>query len=257
MTNIKKEQDSIDIPSSSRVIYDYGSIPAGYYDEIFNRKKGIQSAWHQQKFRFLAKLIPSNSNHLDIGCGPGTFLGNFSQAKSCIGVDIAKEQIEFATQKYANNRISFQHIETDLLPFGDNCFDVVSLVEVIEHLDQVTLEKVMLEANRVLKPSGLLILSTPNYKSLWPVLEWMINKIAKISYDEQHITKFIPKSLDLFVTQFGFSVVKSGSYLFASPFLAPIGLGVSDAVFRFEERVLRNPFLLLLYVVARKEGNKS
>ena len=48
----------------------------GYYDEVFKRKSGIQSAWHHIKFDFVEKKIKDSNKHFDNGCGAGTFLGN-------------------------------------------------------------------------------------------------------------------------------------------------------------------------------------
>ena len=53
------------------------SVVDGYYDIVFRKKKGIQSAWHHIKFNYIKNKISKSSFHLDIGCGPGTFLGIF------------------------------------------------------------------------------------------------------------------------------------------------------------------------------------
>jgi 2-polyprenyl-3-methyl-5-hydroxy-6-metoxy-1,4-benzoquinol methylase len=53
----------------------YNKITSGYYDFVFKKKRGIQSAWHHIKFIFVRKKIDQKSKHLDIGCGPGTFIG--------------------------------------------------------------------------------------------------------------------------------------------------------------------------------------
>ena len=55
--------------------YYNNSITSGYYDIIFRRKKGIQCSWHYIKFNYINKKISKTNKYLDIGCGPGTFLG--------------------------------------------------------------------------------------------------------------------------------------------------------------------------------------
>ncbi len=233
--------------------YDYDSIPAGYYDLVFSQNKGIQSAWHRQKFEFLAKLIPSSGSHLDIGCGPGTFLGNFNAAANAVGVDIAGDQIDYALNKYSSKNISFIHIDGSILPFDDESFDVVSIVEVIEHLEWNVLDHLMNEALRVLKPSGILVLSTPNYSSPWPLLEWVVNKIAHISYDEQHVTKFTPRSLRKFLSTYPLTLVNMGTFLFSGPFFAPLGNTVSALITQLEFKFKVFKFQLLLYAILRKK----
>jgi SAM-dependent methyltransferase len=51
------------------------------------------------------------------------------------------------------------------LGFSDASFDLVTILDVIEHIDDD--EKVLREAHRVLRPSGLLTISTPAFQWLW------------------------------------------------------------------------------------------
>jgi 2-polyprenyl-3-methyl-5-hydroxy-6-metoxy-1,4-benzoquinol methylase len=57
----------------------------------------------------------------------------------------------------------------DFLPFRNNYFDVIIAIEVIEHLYNP--DHAVLEAKRLLRPGGFLILSTPN-------LAWWANRLA-------------------------------------------------------------------------------
>ena len=58
-------------------------------------------------------------------------------------------------------------------PFATNLFDCILLSEVIEHLEvpQISIR----EAARVLCPGGRLLITTPNYRSFWPVMEWAVD----------------------------------------------------------------------------------
>ena len=84
--------------SSKTKEFNYNTIEIGYYDQIFKKKNGIQSAWHNIKFNYVKNEINQKNIHLDIGCGPGTFLGLLKN-KKCYGIDIANKQIEFAKKK--------------------------------------------------------------------------------------------------------------------------------------------------------------
>ena len=75
--------------------FNYDDIKLGYYDQIYKKKSGIQSAWHNIKFRYVKNEINQKNTHLDIGCGPGTFL-SLLKNKKCYGMDIAKKQIKYA-----------------------------------------------------------------------------------------------------------------------------------------------------------------
>ena len=85
----------------------YNKIASGYYDFIYKKKSGIQSAWHHIKFIFIGKKIDKKCKHLDIGCGPGTFIGLLKRTKS-IGIDISKNQIFYAKKNYENTNKSFR-----------------------------------------------------------------------------------------------------------------------------------------------------
>ena len=80
--------------------FEYESIPVGYYDNVFRQRKGIQSRWHHEKFvRISAEVGPGRL--LDIGCGPGTFIGTLDSSINATGIDISSRQIDYAR---SNNR---------------------------------------------------------------------------------------------------------------------------------------------------------
>ena len=61
-------------------------LPSGYYDKILleglERKKGIQSNWHNVTFLEVSEYFRKDIKHLDYACGPGTLIGNYSSCKS-------------------------------------------------------------------------------------------------------------------------------------------------------------------------------
>jgi SAM-dependent methyltransferase len=112
----------------------------------------------------------------------------------------------------------------DALPFPTGSFDCVLLSEVIEHLDtpQISLG----EAARVLKPGGRLLVTTPNYRSFWPVMEWAVDRLnmAPKMAGEQHVSRFHPASLRDVLVEAGLHIEYSGSIYNFSPFLSLISL---------------------------------
>ena len=86
------------------------SVQSGYYDMVFKKNKGIQSAWHHIKFNYIKKKISNSKIHLDVGCGPGTFLGILK--KKSIGVDISISQINYAKKIIQVKKLSFIVIKT-------------------------------------------------------------------------------------------------------------------------------------------------
>jgi ubiquinone/menaquinone biosynthesis C-methylase UbiE len=98
---------------------------------------------------------------LDIACGEG--YGSYlmsDKAALVYGVDIDSNTVSEAKIKYNKPNIKFNVGSTDNIPLEDASIDVIVSFETIEHHDKH--ERMMLEIKRVLKPSGVLILSTPD-----------------------------------------------------------------------------------------------
>ena len=231
-----------------KFLYD-GSIESGYYDKIFNRKKGIQSAWHNIKFNYFKNKIHTKKTHLDIGCGPGTFL-NLLDKKS-IGIDISKDQIQYAQKKFKNSKIKFFKFKKKI-PLKSNSIDTITMIELIEHLNNKDLKFLIKECRRVLKKNGTIFLSTPNYFSLWPLLEYLVNFFSPLSYEHQHINKFNKKKLITFFIKNKFKINHFETFIFISPFLAFFSFRASIFISNYE-RLLKIFFPgFLMYLEVKK-----
>jgi len=113
----------------------------------------------------ILQLIPINTKSLlDLGCGRG-IIGILTRIyryniEKMVGVDIFNKYINFCRK----HRIYDQIIKWDLrnlpLPFIDKSFDVVTLIEVVEHLPKALAINLIHEAERIAKKR--VILSTPN-----------------------------------------------------------------------------------------------
>ena len=108
-----------------------------------------------------ASRLAAGKRVLDLGCniGYGSEILNQS-ASQVVGVDVSEKAIEAARYRYRELGIDFQHIDGEKLPFDDNCFDLIVSFEVIEHI--VNYDKYLGELKRVLSPTGVALLSTPN-----------------------------------------------------------------------------------------------
>ncbi len=99
---------------------------------------------------------------LDVASGEGygsALLARY--ARSVVGVDVSEEAVIHARRKYASvAHVSFLQGRCEELPFAESTFEVVVSFETIEHIaEQRTF---LQEVRRVLKPDGLLLLSSPN-----------------------------------------------------------------------------------------------
>lgn len=232
--------------------FDYDSIPVGYYDAIFHRRKGAQSKWHHLKFARVRRELQAGWNHLDVACGPGTFIGTLPDTISSVGVDVSRPQIDYARARYAAPHRVFEYMEPGKLAFPDACFDGVTCIELIEHISAAEARQLMREILRVLRPGGRLVVTTPNYGSLWPMLEYFLNRTGKVTYEDQHITHYTRPVLHRTLLGEGFEQVRVQTCLLAAPFLASLSWKVADLASSCEEPVIAPRFGHLLVATAHK-----
>ena len=120
---------------------------------------------HIKRYKFASKLV-KHAKVLDIACGNGYGTNILSKsAKSVVGVDISKEAIDFATKKYENKNVEFYQSDAKSLNFSASSFEYVVSFETIEHLSKEGAKEFLEEIKRVLKPSGKLIISTPDNRN--------------------------------------------------------------------------------------------
>ena len=109
----------------------------------------------------LAQSVVAGKDVLDVASGEGygsSFMADV--ARSVIGVDISDEAVQHASSNYKKNNLSFRQGSATALDFSDASFDVVVSFETIEHLAEQA--KMLSEISRVLRPNGLLVISSPN-----------------------------------------------------------------------------------------------
>jgi SAM-dependent methyltransferase len=231
--------------------YSYDSIPVGYYDAVFHRRAGIQSKWHHDKFRRIIAEIGKTGRHLDFGCGPGTLIGLLDQEVRAVGLDIAAPQIEYARERYGGPNKEFLEQPGPQTSFPAQSFDTISCIEVMEHLPRELSLDIARESKRLLRDGGKFIITTPNYKSTWPALEWVLNKTAKVSYEDQHICRYSVSTLGALLRQAGFSKVDVTTFMLFSPFAAALRWSFSECLWSMDQIISRNLGVgLLLLAIA-------
>lgn len=119
--------------------------------------------FHVVTYKFAIPYV-QGKQVLDYGCGSG--YGTYMLASHCsdiVGVDIAPEAIDYASNQYNASNLKYKRINNDngtLLPFPDASFDTVLSFQVVEHIPDTHLY--LMEIKRVLKPGGTFICSTPD-----------------------------------------------------------------------------------------------
>ena len=120
---------------------------------------------HLHRYAFSLAFV-RGKDVLDVACGEGYGSAMLAaHARHVVGADIADDVVEEARTTYAGAgrpNLEFVHADVAALPFADRSFDVVVSFETIEH--HARHEEMLSECARVLRPDGLLILSSPNRK---------------------------------------------------------------------------------------------
>ena len=119
--------------------------------------------WYEHWHRYaLASQLSQQRTVLDVACGEGygaaMMAGN---AVRVTGVDISADAIRHASNRYGHlANLEFITAPCDCLPFPDASFDLAISFETIEHIE--TQPAFIAELARVLRPDGVLLLSSPN-----------------------------------------------------------------------------------------------
>lgn len=118
---------------------------------------------HLHRYAFAGNFV-KNKVVLDVACGEGYGSNLLAQnALEVVGVDIDDETIKKAAARYKKPNLKFIKGNATELPFGEKQFDIVVSFETIEHIEEH--HQMLLEIKRVLRPEGLLIISTPDKKT--------------------------------------------------------------------------------------------
>jgi hypothetical protein len=110
--------------------------------------------------------------------------------------------------------------------------------------------------HKLTNPGGQLFLTTPNYRSAWPLIEWLLDRFALVAtLDEvQHVTHFTKRTLCAMCERAGWRVCQIGTFNGLAPFLAPISrrlaLGLEQIEFSFNRLLPAN----LLFCLCTRES---
>jgi len=102
---------------------------------------------------------------LDVPCGMGWGTSLIRGTRKLIGLDLSPEAIAEANRRYGNIA-QFRIGDMGKLDYPEASFDVVSCLEGIEHVPVEVGRKFLAEAERVLRPGGVLLLSSPYCRTM-------------------------------------------------------------------------------------------
>jgi SAM-dependent methyltransferase len=172
-----------------------------------------QHWWFATRTWSLLNLLDPNISRrdgdvLDIGCGAGNMIHHLSRYGRVKGTEVDACPVAMAQARGYDVR---QGDATRGIPFPDASFDLVTALDVIEHVDED--EAILREAYRVLRPHGTLAISTPAFQWLW-------------SYNDVlngHKHRYTPRELRERVERAGFRIRRlTFGFFLVFPMSAPL-----------------------------------
>ena len=229
---------------------DYLPESSQYY--VLTDGNSIRNRWHLNKLRLwrLATLA-AEDQILDAGCGAGNLISELAPLyQRAIGCDYRYPCLAVASHRGAG---SYTQANLQQLPFPDGTFSMIFCMEVIEHLDRDALPHALAEFHRTLRPKGQLLVTTPNYRSLWVVIEFLADTLRLVPdmAGGEHVSKYHQRTLAALLMSGGFVVERAGTFNHLSPFIALLSQRWAELLYHWEIKEGR-PGGNLLYAVCRK-----
>jgi ubiquinone/menaquinone biosynthesis C-methylase UbiE len=153
---LREHQEQLDTFYRTQAVKGFWVDKYKPYLSIYRNRRYIRDA-------AIMGYVPEGAKRvLDIGCGYGDLMLPLAKANvEIIGIELSQVMLETARanlKEYTSVRFALAPAEA--LPFRDGSLDCVLLADVIEHL--VDPQLCVTECNRVLRPGGRLIITTPN-----------------------------------------------------------------------------------------------
>jgi SAM-dependent methyltransferase len=130
---------------------------------------------------------------LDVGCGTGAMVLHLERYGEAQGIDADPSAVEFCRRRGVRR---VQQVTSERLPFETGSVDLVTALDVLEHVDDDT--GMLREIHRVLRPGAMALVSVPAFPLLWGVQD-------EISH---HRRRYRRRELELRTTKAGFTLEK-------------------------------------------------
>ena len=191
------------------------SIDADMYDEnyFFSERcpgwekymtKGDYSLSNLHKFAIKQACVKQEMKVMDFGCGRGELIFNLAKSGAyVVGIDYSAAAVAISKKTVSlleddlRNRANVVQIAAGELPFEDDSFDRIFMVDVIEHLTAEEMKVTVSEFYRILKKGGMVVIHTPNqwhYDYGWKYWSYYTMKFAKFLLGKKLLTGRNPRT---------------------------------------------------------------
>ncbi len=145
-------------------------VPADYYRRIYDAE---EHHWWYRGMRSITEALLAQrlelrrQSLLDLGCGTGGFLawaGRTGSFDRLAGVDISSAAISYARDRVAEAELHVGKLEQ--LPFEDGSFDLIAMNDVLQHIPEDEIGRILAQGRRVLRPSGAFFVRTNGARTL-------------------------------------------------------------------------------------------
>jgi 2-polyprenyl-3-methyl-5-hydroxy-6-metoxy-1,4-benzoquinol methylase len=184
-------------------------------DEKVQRYWNYISQFPEQYFTYqvggnLAKLIKKytrgNDTLLDYGSGPGFLIKHLLENKTEVSaLEFSTDSLQKIRSTYKGQKGFMGAYSIEELGKKNTRFNVVTLIEVIEHLDDHYLNLTFNNIHRLLEPDGYLIITTPNDEDLSKSYI-CCPETNELFHHWQHIRSWNTETLGTFLKKMGFKI---------------------------------------------------
>ncbi len=186
-----------------RLFWEYWSQRPDLEDRYFARQVGVAVLEFVSCHASLTNAIV-----LDLGSGPGFLVDRLLDRGARVhAADVSERSIARLEKRLQGREgwLGARLLDSPSIPWPDGTFDLVCCLETIEHLTDVECEQTLAEARRVLKPSGKLLVTTPNEEHLEENLTLCPN-CGSIYHRMQHLRSWSAADLARALQHAGFDV---------------------------------------------------
>jgi SAM-dependent methyltransferase len=205
-------------PETLRALYEgdsyFGGEAATGYSEYEDQEQEYLATFRED-VRRIREFVPSG-RILEVGCGYGYFLQCALDAGyDAYGIDLSPAAVKWAQTRHPGR--VFCGLLEEVPEIQDQKYDVIFGSHLIEHLTEPS--EFLRQASRLLRPGGLVVMVTPNIKSLLSRVSgsrWVSFKIP------EHVSYYDPGTITTLLNRTGYTVraIDSAYQYYALPFVS-------------------------------------